>query len=380
MPPITYDVAVVGAGPAGSVAAARLAGAGLRVALIDKAALPRYKTCGGGVVGRALQHLPGDVSPVVVRECRTAELSVLDQDLHFACRRPQPIVSMTMRDRLDHLLAETAVAAGATLLAPLEVRGLRVDSVCRLATSAGELMARFVVAADGATGPVGRAAGWSTNARAIPALEYEIGVDALTFQRFAGSAQFDFGVIPHGYAWVFPKESHLSAGVLSTRRGPVQLQSHLDQYLRRLGITPVGDPERHGYVIPTHPLAGDFVRNRTLLVGDAAGFVDPVTAEGISFAALSGRLAAEAIVQGGLEEPLVRRLYHASLAAEVLSELRAARQLARVLYDWPWLSGWVFRTRGRMLAEGVTDVMMGTRTYRSALTRPLNYLRLALRR
>jgi geranylgeranyl reductase family protein len=375
-----FDVAVVGTGPAGCVTAIQLARAGVRVALIDKATLPRYKTCGGGVVGRARRLLPVDIAPVVVRECRHAEINVLDEHLHFVCERERPIVSMTMRGELDHFLARAAADAGATLLAPLEIRGYRADQTCVLETNGGDLTATLVVAADGATGMVSRAAGWRARNASIPALEYEVPVDAATLQRFALTARFDFGVIPHGYAWVFPKQSHLSVGVLSTRRGHVGLKAYLDQYLAQRGVVAAGEVARHGYVIPARPVTRTFVRNRTLLVGDAAGLVEPVAAEGISFAVLSGRLAADAIVEGGLDESRVRDLYHASLRANILSELRAARLLAWVLYDVRWLNRRLFRLNGRLLAEGVTDVYMGERTYRGALSRPLNYLRLLSRR
>jgi len=375
-----FDVAVVGTGPAGCVTAIQLARSGVRVALVDKATLPRYKTCGGGVVGRARRLLPVDIAPVVVRECRHAEINVLDQDLGFVCERDRPIVSMTMRSELDYFLARAAAEAGATVLAPTEIRGFRPGKACVLETADGSLTASLVVAADGATSFVSRAAGWPARHDSIPALECEIPVDPATFQRFARTARFDFGVIPHGYAWVFPKEAHLSVGVLSTRRGPVGLKVYLERYLAQRGIAPAGDVARHGYVIPVRPVTRTFVRNRTLLVGDAAGLVEPVAAEGISFAVLSGRLAADAIVQGGLDESRVRDLYHASLRSDILAELRAARLLARVLYDWTPLRRWAFRINGRLLAEGVTDVYMGERTYRGSLSRPLNYLRLLSRR
>ncbi len=376
----SYDVAVVGTGPAGCVAAIHLARSGVSVALIDKATLPRYKTCGGGVVGRALRLFPVDITPAVSRECHRAELNLLDANLHYSCRREYPIVSMTMRDALDSLLTKAAVDAGATLLAPLEIRGFQANKNCLLETSNGNLTARFVVAADGATGPLSRAAGWQPNTNAIPALEYEVVVAAEVFERFALSARFDFGIVPHGYAWVFPKKSHLSIGVLSTRRGRAGLHTYVDNYLRQLGIHSTESVQRHGYVIPVRPVARTFVGNRTLLVGDAAGFVDPVTAEGISFAALSGRLAADAIVRGGMEELRVRRFYHASLRENILPELRAARLLARLLYDFPHLRKAVFKARGQLLAEAVTDVFMGDRTYRGAVANPLNYLRLLHRR
>lgn len=380
LPATAFDVAVVGAGPAGCVAAIQLARSGVRVALVDKAKLPRYKACGGGVVGRARRLLPVDIAPVVVRECRHAEINVLDQNLHIVCERERPIVSMTMRGELDHFLARAAAEAGATLLAPVEIRGFRADRVCVLETADGNLTASLVVAADGATGFVSRAAGWPACHASIPALECEVPVDAATFRRFALTARFDYGVIPHGYAWVFPKQSHLSVGVLSTRRGPVGLQAHLERYLAQLDIAAAGEVARHGYVIPVRPVARTFVKNRTLLVGDAAGLVEPVAAEGISFAVLSGRLAADAIVQGGLDEPRVRDLYHASLRSNILSELAAARLLAKVLYDWTYLRRWAFKINGRLLAEGVTDVYLGERTYRGSLSSPLNYLRLLYRR
>ena len=367
---------MVGTGPAGSVAARYLAKSGVKVALVDKATLPRYKTCGGAVVGRALRLLPVDIAPVVLRECYRADMNLLDANVGFSCERQYPIVSMTMRDALDFHLAKAAAEAGASLLAPLEIRGLQVTDNCVLETSDGNLTAQLVVAADGATGLVSRAAGWRPNTNAIPALEYEVTVPAEVLDRFAVSARFDFGLVPHGYAWVFPKDYHLSVGVLSTRRGRTGLHTYVDHYLRQLGIDSVGSVQQHGYVIPVRPVAHTFVRNRTLLVGDAAGLVDPVTAEGISFAALSGRLAADAILQGELDEVRVRRLYHASLRKSILSELRAARLLARFLYNFPHLRNAVFKARGQLLAEAVTDVFMGDRTFRGAVMDAHSYVRL----
>src|ERR1043166_352517 len=111
-----YDVAVVGAGPAGASAALDLARQGVNVVIIEKAALPRYKTCGGGVVGRAMRFLPVDIRAAIEQECYYAELNLLDHNLHFTTQREDPIVSMTMRDQLDYQLVEAARAAGAKLL------------------------------------------------------------------------------------------------------------------------------------------------------------------------------------------------------------------------------------------------------------------------
>src|SRR6058998_1389010 len=364
-----YDVAVVGAGPAGATAALALARRGLSVALLEKDALPRYKTCGGALVARGLALLPPEIQTVVEQRCAQAELHLLDRDLHYgAVRDPlgPPIMAMTMRDRLDHVLASAAAAAGAALRAPCTVTGVTLEPRhVRLDTNTGPVTAAFVIAADGATGEVARLAGWGDGRHLIPALEYEARVDDATLDRFARVPRFDVGTIPHGYAWVFPKTAHLSVGVLTTHRGAINLHRQLEEYLRVIGLAPKAT-ERHGFVIPVRPRGGPLARERMLLVGDAAGLADPVTAEGISLAAASGRLAADAIIAAGLDPERVRSGYQAALRP-LLAELRIGRALARLLYDFPRARWWMFRRVGQRLVEAITDVFLGARTYRGSV-------------
>src|SRR5438094_39168 len=211
-----YDVAVVGAGPAGASAALVLARSGVKVALLEREALPRYKTCGGGVVYRAARFAGLDLTPVTERPCYRAALYLHDLGRHYTVRRAEPLIAMTMRDRLDLFLVERAVQAGARLLAPCRVR--QVAAHDRLA---------------------------------IPALEYEMPVDDATLLRFAEEPRFDVGTVPYGYAWVFPKAAHLSVGVLSTHRGAGarDLHDQLARYLALLEIKASGEVKRHGYVI-----------------------------------------------------------------------------------------------------------------------------------
>jgi flavin-dependent dehydrogenase len=240
---------------------------------------------------------------------------------------------------------------------------LNPDGV-RLDTTGGPLTAAFVLAADGAASGMARRAGWRDGRHLIPALEYEIQVDDRTFERFARSPRFDIGIVPYGYAWVFPKAAHLSVGALTTRRGPMNLHRQLEEYLRVIGLTPRA-VERHGFVIPLRPRSGPLARGRMLLVGDAAGLADPMTAEGISFAVRSGRLAAEAILAGALDPERVAAAYQAALAP-LLRELRVARTLARVLYCHPRARRWLLGRVGQRFVEAMTDVCAGARTYRGA--------------
>ncbi|HYU89809.1 MAG TPA: geranylgeranyl reductase family protein [Gemmatimonadales bacterium] len=364
-----FDVAVVGAGPAGATAALTLARRGLSVALLERDRLPRYKTCGGGLVGRALPLLPPDVERVLERRCGEADLHLLDANQRYRATRDPlgpPIMAMTMRDRLDHVLASAAAAAGAALRAPCTVSGVSLEQRhVRLDTDTGPVTAAFVIAADGATGEVARLAGWEDGRHLIPALEYEVCVDDATLDRFARVPRFDVGIVPHGYAWVFPKTTHLSVGVLTTHRGAINLHRQLEGYLRVIRLAPQS-MERHGFVIPVRPRAGPLARARMLLVGDAAGLADPVTAEGISLAARSGRLAADAIIASQLDPGRACAGYDTALRP-MLAELRVARTLARLLYEYPRARRWMFQRVGQRLVEAITDVFMGARTYRGSV-------------
>ena len=367
----TYDVIVVGSGPAGACTAWRLAQAGVQVAVLEKAVLPRYKTCGGGIIGRAWQSLPVDVRHVIEQDCHTALLNIVPNGLSFTTQRPTPIVSMTMRDQFDYALLSAAQAGGAVVhqRCAVEEVSYHGDGVT-VSTKMGEMKAKFVVAADGALGTTARRVGMADGRVLIPALEYVVTVPHELLDRSSRVARFDFGILPHGYAWAFPKRRHLSIGVLSMVQREGELKRAIMQYLDLLGCRDVTHIERHGFVIPVRPRKGPFIKNRVLVVGDAAGFADPVTGEGISFALRSGQQAAQSLLEGKLEEKPVQQAYSRSLAESVLPELRAGVLLARLLYDFPRLRSWAFSQQGQRLCEAVADIMAGRRSYRDLALTP----------
>ena len=284
---------------------------------------------------------------------------------------------MTMREKFDYLLLSTAKEAGAHIRSCCEVSDVFTHSErVELRTSAGPLSARFVVAADGAISAVARKTNWPDNRHLIPALEYEVFVGDKLLAQFARSARFDFGVVPHGYGWVFPKKEHLSIGVLTMRRGSTNLNERFDSYLGVLGIAPVLRMERHGSLIPVTARSAPFAIGRVLLAGDAAGFVDPVTGEGISFAIHSGQIAARALLDGNLRAKAVSCAYDVEIAAKILPELTLAKTLATVLYDHPRLRATFFRLYGQRFSEAATDILTGDRTYRGVISNPVNHFKL----
>jgi flavin-dependent dehydrogenase len=281
-----------------------------------------------------------------------------------------------MRAELDQLLAQAAQTAGADFWEAHPVTAIQEhrDDVDILAKGK-EIRAKFVIAADGVHSATAKAGGWPPLPVLAPALEYELQLAPEDFARYAELPRFDFDAIKAGYAWVFPKRQHLSVGVLSTRRTCPDLPTRLADYLRRLGITRVQKTERHGYLIPLAPRPGPLARGRILLAGDAAGLVDPVTAEGISHAIFSGQLAAQALVESRLDSTTAGSRYQALLEDKILGELRAARFLARILYHHPRIRNGVFRMNGQRLCDFVTQVITGESSYLGALKRPASYFK-----
>lgn len=374
-----YDALVVGAGPAGACAARTLAAGGARVLMLDKAVPPRYKTCGGGVVRRVLDTLPFDLEQVVEARCRHVELNMAPE-LRFCFRDTRPLLAMTMRARLDALLTEEAVQAGAELRAPCHFRGLTEHSTgLRVETTDGPVGTRLVIGCDGVNSSVARAAGWKDQLPAIPACEWEVHPGADLMARFSDSARFDFDAVPGGYGWVFPKAGHLSVGVGRAIPGPFGGPRLAEGYLHRLGLGAVDAVERHGYVIPARPRSEGPAQGRVLLAGDAAGLVDPVTWEGISYATASGILAGETLLETDLDPRRAIPAYRKAVEREILADIRLGRVLAGLLYHSPRLRAWTFRRFGQRLCQGMIRVVTGQATYRALLSNPRNYLRLFTR-
>lgn len=370
------DVVVVGGGPAGSVAAYHLAANNIGVAVIEREHLPRYKTCGGGVTYRARKLFPVDIAPVVEREFYDADLVFPVEQLHFKVKRKRPIISMVMRDSLDNFLLQTAQAKGASLMEGTEVQAVEWKGTILLRTNKGVMEARYVIAADGALSPVARMCGWKDERHLIPALEYELTVPEGHFTRLAQSVRFDIEAIPYGYAWNFPKKNHLSVGVASVQRGKLNLHESYRKYLAQLGITEITHEEKHGYQIPLSPRTDGFSKRGVLLTGDAAGFADPVTAEGISNAAWSGKLAAEAVTEAFAAPERLDAIYAEKLQSGLLPQLKIGRFLADIFYRKTWIRKPLFQRYGQNLCEALTDVFMGERDYpHDAMKRAGNYLK-----
>ncbi len=360
-----FDVAVIGSGPSGASAAYELTKNGLKTILIEKETLPRYKTCGGGFVYRGLRNMPFSVEEAI--DIKFDEVNILfDKNLSFNTKREKPIISMVMRDQFDHLIVKEAQAKGVELFQNAKVENLVFnENYTQIETSRGNINAKFIIAADGALSATAKLAGWGETRTMSPALEYEITVSDETFKKLAGSARFDIDIVPHGYGWCFPKANHLSVGVgsfMKTKK-KLNLKADYQTYLKNLGIEEVLHEEAHGFIIPTSPRKDGFVKKNVFLTGDAAGFADPITAEGISNAIASGMMAAQAIVESKLDVKHAKELYLQKLNEKLLPELETGTKLAKLFYGQKKLRNILLKKHGRRAAEYMTNIFMGDSTY-----------------
>jgi geranylgeranyl reductase family protein len=361
-----YDVAIVGAGPAGCFLAYELARTGCAVLLLEKKKLPRYKTCGGGITQRALDLIPFDLGDVIEDRAHTIRLRVAYQTAFEQTRHP-PAVHLAMRERLDYCLAEHAVATGAVLRDNTRFLSLSGSpGNLALQTSAGAFRTRVIVGADGVYSRVARALQLPIQYRIMPALEAELVMPPATHRRLAGTIHFDFDIIPSGYAWIFPKKDHISAGILARRRPARRLKPHLLQYLTRNGLRREADiRSMRLHPIPCHPDRGNrYADERGLIVGDGTGLVDPVTGEGIFYALKSAAIAAVAIKGHLYRKQPLHAPYNRMLKDDIEAEILKAEILARILYGFPTCSNWVLKRFGDKIGAKHIAVYLGEMTYR----------------
>jgi geranylgeranyl reductase family protein len=339
-PVARYDVIVVGAGPAGSTTAYRLARAGARVCLLDRARFPRDKPCGGGLTLRAVRQLPFSIEPVVEDRVDRLELG-LRYGRRFVKRSAGPLVLMTQRRRLDALLVEQAREAGAEFRDQVKVTAVDPEGTV---TAEGEsLEADVVVGADGANGITARVLGSSPLELGV-ALEGNVGYDHLARERFQGRAVVELGVVPGGYAWVFPKAEHANVGVGGWGSEGPRLRERLSELCTAFGIDEGRVRDLRGHRLPMRGAVRRPVKRRVLLVGDAAGLVDPLSGDGMYEAFVSGRLAAAATLELLAGQASDLEHYARAFATE-FKPLEQVSWRVKVAFErFPELAFWLART------------------------------------
>jgi geranylgeranyl reductase family protein len=369
-----FDVVIVGAGPAGSWTAFRLASRGVRVGVLD-ASHPREKPCGGGLTGRALALVSPALEPASMASVRItsarfthrARSAVVELDADDRADLP---LMVSGRRAFDGALLASAIRAGAIHIPQRVTRITRAPKGWSIDTRDGRCDANWIVGADGPTSLVRRSV-----ARPFAREDLSISAGYFVHGQTAGEIDVVFEDSPAGYLWSFPRPDHLAVGICaqadvsSSSVLLTQARSWIDRHVAG------GTLERYGWPIPS--LGEAALANERpgghgwMLVGDAAGLVDPITREGIFFALQSAEMAAEALLTGNSPaETYVRRLRR-----EIHGELaRAARLKAR--FFQPRFMGLLLQglDRSARVRAVMADLVAGRQTYAGLRRRLLETL------
>jgi geranylgeranyl reductase family protein len=325
-----WDVANIGAGPAGLAAASAAARAGARTLVLERAEHPRYKTCGGGLIGISLAAV-GDM-PVPVKDEIHAATFTLGSRREFTRTHQAPILAMVRREEFDDALRRRAEADGAVLQQRSQVRAISQDggqASARLADGT-TVTAAVLVGADGSAGVCGRHVGVRADQVDL-GLEVEVAAPESVHASWHRRVLLDWGPMPGSYAWIFPKDDRLTVGVIAARGHGEQTRSYLRAILdqHRLASFPV--LQDSGHLTRCRSADSPLRRGRVLVAGDAAALLEPWTREGISFALRSGALAGTAAAAAA-GEPATRteealRSYELGVQRDLVPEMAAGRQL-----------------------------------------------------
>jgi geranylgeranyl reductase family protein len=333
-----WDVAVVGGGPGGLSAALAAASAGARTVVFERAEHPRYKTCGGGLIGTSLSMATPRIR-VPGRDTISAITFTDDGRRRFTRRsHGRPVLTMVRRDDFDFAWYRAATAAGAEVRQNAQVRAIAQEPGAASVTLAGGAVvsAKVVIGADGSAGISSRYVGVTFGQQDL-GLEVELEATEADRAAWRGRVQLDWGPVPGSYGWVFPKDDELTVGVIMSKGNGAETKEYLSRFLTRLGLADRPVRRDSGHLTRCRSADAPLRKGRVLVVGDAAGLLEPWTREGISYALRSGSWAGEVAARAADQGEGALDGYATVVRKHLLPEMAAGGRLLRVFAEHPHL-------------------------------------------
>ena len=376
-----YDCIIVGAGPGGGAAAYHLAKQGHSVLLIEREALPRYKPCGGGVSPQVAEWFDFDFSPAISVRVKRIRCTWKMTDPVDAEVPDDEALWMVRRDQFDYFLVQQAQRQGAELWQETKAKGIEFKGDrWHVSTADATFVGQYLIAADGAKGPMARWLGFNQRKRNLAAaLEVETEFDhaeSITSPANRLDAVYlELGMVKNGYIWNFPKADGYSIGVGAFRtpgRGQ-NFKALLGQYTDLFDVDLANVTRQHGH--PIYGWDGHQILHtqNALLAGDAACVVDPLTAEGIRPSIFTGVKAAESIhaALGGDLNALEQ--YTATIQTEWGSDMEWAKRLAGLFYRVPQV-GYRAGVKRPSATEQMMKLFNGELRYKDVINRAMKRL------
>lgn len=366
-----FDCIVVGAGPAGGTAAYHLAKQGRSVLILEKESLPRYKPCGGGVSPAIAQWFDFDFTPAISLKVSSVRFTwKMEDPVEVALKTPEPMW-MVRRDVFDHFLVQQAQKQGAELRDNTEVTGIQFKSDhWQVNTANGPVTGRYLIAADGAKGPMAKLLGFKERKRRLAgALEAE----APAVVEAGNPIHFEFGMVKNGYIWNFPKADGYSLGIGTFRGGePQDMKSLLAEYATLFGVD-VKTSKQYGHPLCLWDGNQKLHTQNAVLAGEAACVVDPFTAEGIRPSIFSGMKAAEAVHCALAGDRNALEIYTQVINDEWGTDMAWAQRIAGVFYRVPGI-GYKVGIKRPSATERMGKILCGEMRYADVANRAIKRL------
>lgn len=324
----TYDVIIIGAGPSGSSCAYNIKrfSPNTSVLLLDKAEFPRYKPCGGGISPEVSNYFDFDLSPGIDMICNDVVMIAQGREV----TSEQYPLWMVRREKFDAFLLEKAKEKGVAFISSCDVSAIDSENTVatRIQTNQGEFTGKLIVLAEGGRGKLAKKLGFNNHSKPLAAMEYEHYTRELNHKLY-----IDFDYNENGYAWNFPKSDGLSLGIGGYIKGQgkdnVKLPQKLRNYTTQFNVDEFDKKYLHGHPIVMYSGKKSLIQRNIILIGEIAGCVDPLTAEGIRPAIKSGFLAAKAIANYMQSHSINDLLnYNHAFHREIGSDFRYARVLS----------------------------------------------------
>jgi geranylgeranyl reductase family protein len=396
-----YEVVIVGAGPAGSTAAKFLSEKGINVLLLDKEKFPRNKPCGGGLPIRVFNRFPYIEKNFIDSYSYSAFAYSPSVKYKMKLKRDKPLLATILRKKFDYELVKLAIKAGTKFIDEKSVVDIKItnNSAKVILEDNSKIESEIVIGADGVWSTIAKKTGLIKDYKNIcMCLFQEFKLSPKTIDQYLGKDRTCHIHIKvngtAGYGWVFSKKEHVNIGITDFKKPSEQkkvsknIKNTYESYLRILKqdkIIPddLNDEKIRGGALLTRPLNKTY-SDRVIICGDAAGFANPVTGEGIYHAMVSGEIAAEvisnALVKGNTREKFLSR-YQKKWYKDFGKDLKLLYRLSSL---WEKENEKLIDTlcKDEKLTEYSVDAIVGkinARTCRKKMIRRLLYLKLISR-
>lgn len=332
---MNYDVVIIGAGPSGIAAGHNIINNNLSCCIIDKQEFPRNKLCAGGVTQKTFellkslnlgQEFKGENTIV------SKGVSIYLKDKYItdiACKGNTYLVD---RFEFDEYLVRAYEKKGGKLLENTKIKNIDTENNIITLADNQNIKFKYIIGADGAVGITRSLVDKDIKANGFC---LQVDIDKINTNYNSDNMSMYYGVLPYGYGWIFPKKNHLSVGFIGEYDKKIDYKCEFENFLNNIGIN-CDRSEFKGAFIPFGQYLNKPINKEKnlLLVGDAAGFVDPITGEGIYFAVLSGIKASETIIKAIKNKDINIIDEYIYEIHNITNSIKKGSKLKKVIYNY----------------------------------------------